>query len=81
MNAIKIDAMIDEEVVKAIPGLSPLLGRRVELIARETTRPAAPAGKLTVDQLLASRVQVPHGSGPITQEGLDRAVAEGALGR
>ena len=81
MNAIKLDTMIDDQVVKALPGLSPLLGRRVELIALETTGPAAPAGKITVDQLLASRVPVHPGSGPLTQEALDRAIAEGALGR
>jgi hypothetical protein len=81
MNAIKIDTTIDEAVVRAIPALVPLLGKHVELIALETAPDAGPEHELTVDELLASRIKLPPGVGPLTQEDIDRAIAEGALGR
>jgi hypothetical protein len=81
MNAIKVGAMIDEAVVRAIPGLSPLLGKHVELIALDTAPSTPSAAKLTVDELLAARIKPPAGVGPISQAEIDRAIAEGALGR
>lgn len=81
MNAIKVDTLIDEAVVKAIPALSPLLGRHVELIALDPAVDTSPPRKVTVDQLLAARIKLPPGAGPISQDDIDRAIAEGALGR
>ena len=81
MKAIKVDAMIDDDVVRVIPALSPMLGKHVELIALDTATGTAPVAKLTVDELLASRIKPPPGLGPIDQEAIDRAIAEGALGR
>jgi hypothetical protein len=81
MNAIKVDTMIDDAVVKAIPALLPLLGRQVELIALDAAPAAVPERKLTVDELLASRIELPPGVGPLTLEDMERAIAEGALGR
>jgi len=81
MKAIKVDATIDEAVARAIPGLRPLLGRHVELIALDAAPASAPERKLTVDELLASRIKLPQGVGPLSLEDMERAIAEGALGR
>jgi hypothetical protein len=81
MNAIKIDTTIDEAAARAFPALRPLLGRRVELIALEAPPPPAPERKLTVDELLASRIKLAPEFGPLSLEDMDRAIAEGALGR
>jgi hypothetical protein len=80
MHAIKVDTTIDEAVVRAIPALRPLLGRQVELIALETAPAAAPERKLTVDELLSSRIKPPPGVGAVSLEDIERAIAEGALG-
>ena len=37
--------------------------------------------KLTVDELLALRIKLPPGVGPLSPEAIERAIAEGALGR
>lgn len=81
MHAIKIDTTIDEAAARAIPALRPLLGRHVELIALEAAPSSPPERKLTVDELLAARIKLPPGFGPVSQEDIDRAIAEGALGR
>jgi hypothetical protein len=81
MNAIKIDTTIDEAVARAIPALRPLLGKHVELIALDAAPAPAPERKLTVDELLASRIKLPAGVGPLSLEDMERAIAEGALGR
>lgn len=77
MNAIKVAALIDDAVVQAIPALSPMLGRNVELIALDAA--PAPSDKVTADELLASRITLPPGSAR-SQDDLDRAIAEGARG-
>ena len=80
MNAIKVDTTIDEAVARAIPALRPLLGRHVELIVLDAT--SAPSErKLTVDELVASRIRLPPGIGPLSIEDMERAIAEGARGR
>jgi hypothetical protein len=81
MNAIKVYTTIDEAVARAIPALRPLLGKHVELIALEAAPAPAPERKLTVDELLASRIKLPGGVGPLSLEDMERAIAEGALGR
>lgn len=81
MHAIKVETTIDEAVAGAIPALRPLLGRRVELIALDAAPALAPERKLTVDELLASRIKPPPGVGPVSLEDMERAIAEGALGR
>lgn len=79
MNAIKIDTTIDEAVARAIPALRPLLGRHVELIALDAE--ASGARELTVDEFLDARIKLPTGVSPISLEDMERAIAEGALGR
>ena len=81
MNAIKVDTTIDEAVARAIPALRPLLGKHVELIALVAASAPAPERKLTVDELLASRIKLPLGVGPLSLEDMERAIAEGALGQ
>ncbi|WP_437720392.1 hypothetical protein [Sorangium sp. So ce861] len=81
MNAIKVDTTIDEAVASAIPALRPLLGKHVELIAIEAPPAPAPERKLTVDELLTSRIKLPPGVGPLSLEDMERAIAEGALGQ
>lgn len=81
MNAIRIDTTIDEAVASAIPALRPLLGRRVELIALDSPMPRDHERELTVDEFLAARIRPPSGVGPISLEDMERAIADGALGR
>lgn len=81
MKAIKIDTTIDEAVARALPALRPLLGKRVELIALDAGPAPGSERALTVDELLASRIKLPPGIGPLSLEDMERAIAEGALGR
>ena len=80
MQAIRVDTVIDEAVVRAIPALSPLLGRHVELIALDDTATAI-TPKLSVAELLAARTKLLPGRGPLSQDDIDRAIADGAAGR
>lgn len=67
------------------------LPERLRLIERakleadeDTPKPPAVAErdrKLTVDEFLAARLTPPSGVGPVTLEDMDRAIAEGAIGR
>ena len=81
MNAIKVETTVDEATANAIPALRPLLGKRVELIALQADLPpaGAPKRKLTVDELLARRVDAPPGVPPLTEADIQRAIIEGAL--
>lgn len=79
MNAIRIDTTIDEAVARAIPALRPLLGRHVELIALDADQPREHL--LTVDEFLDARITLPTGTSPVSLEDMERAIAEGALGR
>lgn len=79
MNAIRIDTTIDEAVVRAIPALRPLLGRHVELIALDAA--LSVVHELTVDEFLAARITLPAGDSPVSLEDMERAIADGALGR
>lgn len=81
MKAIKVDTTIDEAVALAIPALRPLLGRRVELIALDAPSTLVSERPLTIDELLASRIKLPPGTGPLSIEDMEQAIAEGALGR
>jgi len=81
MNAIKVDTTIDEAVARAIPALRPLLGKRVELIVLDAAPASASDRTLTPDELFASRIKLPPGIGPLSLEDMERAIAEGALGR
>lgn len=81
MNAIRFETTVDEAVAAALPGLRPLLGKRVELIALQTEADsvAVPKRTLTVDELFSRRLDAPPGAAPLTEEDIQRAILEGAL--
>jgi hypothetical protein len=81
MNAIKVETTIDEATAAAIPALRPLLGQRVELIALQADLPSAgaPKRKLSVDELLARRIDAPPSAPPLTEADIQRAIIAGAL--
>jgi len=79
VNAIKVETTVDEATASAIPALRPLLGKRVELIALQTEASDVPTQRLTLDELLARRVDAPPGAPPLTEEDIRRAIIEGAL--
>jgi hypothetical protein len=81
MNAIRINTTINEAVAQAIPGLRPFLGRHVELLALDEAPVPQPERKLSIDELLGSRIKLPPGFGPVSLEDMEKAIAEGALGR
>jgi hypothetical protein len=81
MKAIKVDTTVDETVAVAIPALRPLLGKRVERIALGESPAIAPGRRLTVDELMGSRIKSPSGAAPLPADDIERAIAEGALGR
>jgi hypothetical protein len=81
MKAIKVDTTIDEAVARAIPALRPLIGKRVEIIALDAAPALVANRELSVDELMASRIKLPPGVGPLSLEDMERAIAEGALGR
>jgi hypothetical protein len=81
MPAIRLQATIDEAVASAIPGLRPLLGRKVELIARQTEREESVEATLTLDELLAEPLTLPPGVGPVSLADMERAIEAGATGR
>jgi hypothetical protein len=78
-----------EEILATIRQLP--LPERLRLIERaklevdeDTPTPAAVAHreqKLTVDELLAARLTPAPGVGSVSLEDMDRAIAEGAIGR
>ncbi len=77
MNALRINATIDESVARAIPALRPLLGRRIELItlSPDTASSEPLARRLSLDELLAYRIVAPEGTRPLTEEDIERAIA------
>ena len=75
VDAIKLDTTIDEAAVQALPALRPLLGREVEVIVVEKPTARLPRPKLSVDALLAFRVDLPGEvslTSPKSREGENR---------
>lgn len=81
MNPIKVQTIVDEATAAAIPAFRPLLGKRVELIALQAEAEPAKiaARKLTLDELLARRIDAPVGATPLTDDDIQRAIITGAL--
>lgn len=83
MAPIRFQTTVDDALAGAAPPLRPLLGRRIEMTAVEadtnTNAAAAPDDQLTVDELLARRIDAPPGQRALTQEDIDRAIVTGAL--
>ncbi len=78
-----------EEILATIRRLP--LPERLRLIERAALEAAedtpTPAGvadrgqRLSVDEFLAARLAPPPGVGPVSLQDMDRAIAEGAIGR
>jgi len=69
-------------MVKAVPALKPLLGRKVELIALdlETQAEDQPEPeKISFDEFLATRPAWPADRPPVTLQETEQAISEGAL--
>jgi len=81
VNAIKVQTTVDDATAAAIPAFRPLLGKRVELIALQAEAESAKVseGKLTLDELLARRIDAPTGTAPLTDDDIQRAIITGAL--
>lgn len=81
MNSIRLETTIDEATALALPALRPLLGKRVELIALQAgSEPAqTQTRKLTLDELLAARVDAAPGSPRLSDDDIERAIVQGAL--
>jgi hypothetical protein len=76
MNAIRIEVLVDEPVALAVPALRPLVGKRVQLTAVETS----PARKKTSFKDFVPYKPAP-GVGPVSLEDMERAIVEGATKR
>jgi hypothetical protein len=53
-------------------------------VAEDTPKPGAVAArerKLSVDEFLATRLTPPPGVGPVSLQDMERAIADGAIGR
>lgn len=80
MNAIKFQTTVDDAVAGALPKLRPMLGRRVEVIALETSTARTRRSHDTLDDFLAHRLKRPSNIEPVTLEDMERAIVRGALG-
>ena len=81
VNPIKVKTTVDEATAAAIPAFRSLLGKRVELIALQAEADPAESTepRLTLDELLARRIDAPTGAAPLTDEDIQRAIMQGAL--
>ncbi len=80
MAPIRFRTTIDDALAVAMPSLRPLLGRRVEMTAVVMdANGTGTHGGLTIDELLARRVDAAQGQGALTQADIDRAIVTGAL--
>jgi hypothetical protein len=78
-NVIKVDMMVDQALAQAVPALRPMIGKRVELIAIEAEGAQVFKRKLTLEELLAQRIDAPPNSRPLTDDDIRCAIVEGAL--
>ncbi len=80
-QAVQIQTIINEAMVKDIPDLQPLLGHRVQMIALdlEQTDEAQEKKKLTFEEFLASRPEWPKNRPPVTLEEMEEAIVKGAI--
>lgn len=68
---------LEETVQPCAPADAGLASRAPRALEAAPT----PGPKLTIDELLASRIKLPPGHGPLSLEDMEQAIAEGALGR
>ena len=56
-------------------------GAEIALVAVDTGLARGKRRKLTVDELLAARLEPPPGVGPVSLSDMDKAIADGAASR
>ena len=80
-QAVQIQTIINEEMVKDMPDLQPLLGHRVQMIALdlESTEVDQEEQKISFDQFLATRPEWPKDKPPVTLEEMEEAIIQGAV--
>ena len=80
-QAVQIQTTINEEMVKDMPDLQPLLGHRVQMIALdlEPTEASQEENRISFDEFLKHRLKRPEGVAPVTLEDMDAAIIKGAL--
>ncbi len=77
---VKVELVVEERLVRALPALRPLLGRNVQLVAVEADRETE-LERISFDTyLLRRRLSRPSGVAPVSLEDMDQAIAEGAAG-
>jgi hypothetical protein len=81
MDAVRINTLVDNCVVTAIPALRPFLGHKVELIALDAEPQLEQQKKtsMSLDEFIATRPKWPANHPPITLEEMDQAIVQGAL--
>lgn len=80
MKPIKFQTTITEDVARALPELRPLLGKQVEMVVAALDQ-AREAGRLTLDEFLASRLVPEPGVGLVSVEHMDRGIGEAVTAR
>ena len=82
-QAIQIQTVINDAMVKNIPGFQPLLGHRVQMIALdlEPTDVDQEEKKISFEEFLATRLKWPKDKPPVTLEEMEEAIIQGAIDR
>ena len=82
-QAVQIETVINEAMVKDIPDLKPLLGHRVQMIALdlETTEVDQEEKKISFEEFLATRPKWPKDKPTVTLEEMEEAIIQGAIDR
>jgi hypothetical protein len=80
-QALQIYTVVDQSVVDVIPGLQPLLGHQVQVIAIDLGQPDSDKSenKITFEQFLVTRPTWPKDRPPLTLEEMEEAIIQGAL--
>ena len=82
-QAVQIQTIINEAMVKDIPDLQPLLGHRVQMIALdlESTEIDQEEKKISFEEFLATRPKWPKDKPAVTLEEMEEAIMQGAIDR
>lgn len=79
-HRVRVHVSKDHQVQVTLPSDFPLGEVDVIVIEAPPDTPVRHDRRLTVDELLASRLAPPPGVGPVTLGDMERAIAEGASG-
>ncbi len=80
-QAVQVQTIINEAMVKEFPDLQPLLRHRVEMIALdlESTEIDQKEKKISFEEFLKHRLKRPESIAPVTLEDMETAIIKGAL--